>query len=577
MDRVSLLADVRYRVVLDLAFAGESAHSRTEVRFRCTEPGAMTHADLALAALNRVELNGRALPNSSWQHGRLDLPPLEDENLLVVEGEVAIAASRDGLCRFVDEDGQAFLYLHLPARAPETAAQIMCCFVDAGRGAFDLNVVVPAGWSVVSSALPTQRPEPGEGGRWRFLTPLPTEPRPTFAAGPWASVRDVHARPSRREALRQSSIGEMRDAVVAFHGKLLGIDDPYGQLPCVFVPGYGSQGSNGGGIMMCHEAVLDLSVDPAWRGYVLWVLAHEAAHSWFGGLFERERPEDHWLYEGVATYLCHRAMAELAPELSPWARFHLLEEAEAHETDSSADAHAIAGLPSSAPAGATRGMPPLVYGKPAAVLRQLEEVVGRHVVDATLGEFLRLCRGRVANTADFVLTLQDLAGEVDLSAWCADWLYTAGVNTLAFDSTEARIIQLPSRDGRLRTHRIIISAFDVAEDALVARTPMALAIEGTTTDVPPLREAPADLVVLNAPATSYARVRLDEKSRSVLAQHLGSLPLEIRAVCWVSTWEMAKEGVLPEDEFQSLVATYGPLEPDPQVRDLLQKAAAATP
>ena len=327
---------------------------------------------------------------------------------------------------------------------------------------------------------------------------------------------------------------------------------------------------------MCHEAVLDLSVDPAWRGYVLWVLAHEAAHSWFGGLFERERPEDHWLYEGVATYLCHRAMAELAPELSPWARYHLLEEADAHEVDRGPDAHAIAGMPASSPAGATRGMPPLVYGKPAAVLHQLEEMVGRDTVDAALGEFLQRHRGRVANTADFVRTLQDVAGDVDLSAWSDDWLYSAGVNTLDFDPYTARISQHPSYDGHLRTHRIIVSAFDVAEDALVARPPIALTVEGTTTDVPPLREAPADIVVLNAPAKSYTRVRLDERSRSALTAHLGALPFESRAVCWVSAWEMAKDGVLPAHEFRALVAAYGTLEPDPQVRDLLQKVAAAT-
>src|SRR5688500_3523480 len=124
----------------------------------------------------------------------------------------------------------------------------MACFVHAGRALLDLSVIAPPGWTVVSHAAPSERPEPGRAGRWRFAPTTPMEPRPTFAAAPWASRDGVCARPSLRPLLDQSPIGELLDEVMREHAHVLGLADPFGQLPCVLVPGYGSQGSNAGGL-----------------------------------------------------------------------------------------------------------------------------------------------------------------------------------------------------------------------------------------------------------------------------------------------------------------------------------------
>lgn len=565
-----LVGDLRYRVELDLTASGVAALSRTEIRFRCAQPGASAHADLALASVKRIELNGTTLSPQLWHDRRLDLPSLDDENVLFVEGTVAFASGRDGLCTFVDDGGDRFVYLHLPARAPETAAEVMCCFVDAGRGAFDLTVIAPAGWTVHSHGRPTEQPAQGNAGKWRFVAPVPVEARPTIAAGPWASRSDVHARPSLKRALEASPISQLRDAVVQHHERLLKVPDPFGQMPCVLVPGYGSQGSNGGGLMMCHERVLHGSLEQEWQAYAMWVLAHEAAHSWFGGLFEVRGPHDHWLYEGTATYLCHRAMSDVAPELSPWARFHVLEEAEAHDVDVGPDAHAVANMPASSTAPVARGLAPLVYSKPAAVLRHLERVVGRDAVDRALRVLLRDHSGGVADTDDFVHAIEHTSGDACHAEWVEDWLRTPGVNTLTWHQNDATVHQSPSNDGRLRTHHITIISFDLLGGALVPRPTIDTIIRGATTRIPTLAtsQEPA-LVVLNAPATSYVRVRLDDRSRSTLVDHLGSLPPDIRAVCWVATWEMAKDGLVPWDEWRFWTATYANLEPDPQVRNVL--------
>lgn len=314
------------------------------------------------------------------------------------------------------------------------------------------------------------------------------------------------------------------------------------------------------------------SLDPDWRRYVSWVIAHETAHFWFGHLVDGRDPEDLWLTEGIATYLCHRLMEELAPELNAWATFHVLEASAAHEADSSTRTHAITQPPSAI----RSGIPALTYVKPAAVMRQLEAIIGRARLDAALTTFLQQHPFMDATTADFVRCLEG-AASVDLNGWADDWLRSEGVNTLEVEMTATdgrltacRILQSPA-GGRLRTHRITVSVYDKTSRGLIRRDPIPVSISGASTPVPELLGHPRpDIVVLNAPATGYVKVRLDPRTRETVANYLGELDAETRAVCWVAGWEMVKDGIMPAAELAHWVVEHAGKERDPQVRELLQ-------
>src|SRR5439155_1300131 len=195
----------------------------------------------------------------------------------------------------------------------------------------------------------------------------------------------LYGRPSVSALLSASPVSDLVTEILAFYERRFGLVYPFEQRACVFLPGYGSQGTCSPGRLMLHERVLRASVDDAFRRYVLWVLAHEVAHTWFGCVFDVPRPEDHWLYEGVATYLCHRTMDEIAPELHPWAGFHILQEAEADDADTGPDAHAVTEV---LPGDALHGLGPHIYVKPAAAIRQLETLIGTDAVDSGLKRFV---------------------------------------------------------------------------------------------------------------------------------------------------------------------------------------------
>lgn len=577
-ERRALLTDITYRVDFDLTAKDDGATSRAEIRFRCTQPGATTFADLEVAKAN-VVLNGVEIPWTADPDGRLQLPALEADNVLIVDAEVAFAADRHGLCTF--DDGQdRFIYIKGSA-VPVSPPRFMCCFMGAGRATFDLRVQAPAGWDVVSHRAPMEQPDPEAGGVWRFPPQALMDAYLLFfAAGPWASTRGpgprVYARPSVRDALDASPVPDLLAEVLTYYERILGVDYPFDQRAAVFIPGYGHQGNATPGLWMMHERVLHASVDPQRLRYALWVIAHEAAHSW---TVEVSGPNDLWVAEGTATYLCHRAMEEIAPDLHPWASFHVLEEAGAHDGEARPDAHAVTNVPTE---GVYRGgISAMAYVKPAALLRHLESIIGRGAVDAGLARCFSAHARTAATTEDLVRCWEEVA-EIDLTGWANDWLATAGVNTIELDVTTtggglvdaAHVRQVGSSPAdRLRTHHITIRTYDRSPAGLVARPPIDVRVSGAATPVHELVGRPApDLVVLNAPARSYVKVRLDDGSRQTLAGHLGELEPDVRAVCWVSGWEMVKDGLMPSEELRSWVADFGEAEPDPQIRELLAAA-----
>ena len=159
----------------------------------------------------------------------------------------------------------------------------------------------------------------------------------------------------------------------------------------------------------------------------------------------------------------------------------------------------------------------------------------------------------------------------------------AGVNTLELEIAttmgvvEACIVRqgVSSPGERLRSHHVTITAYDRLPTGLVARPPINIGVSGAKTLVDDfIGLAAPDLVILNAPAKSYVKVRLDERSRATLAECLGDLDPDARAVCWVAAWEMVKDGLIPAGELDAWIDAHAGGERDGQVRELLAAVRA---
>jgi aminopeptidase N len=205
----------------------------------------------------------------------------------------------------------------------------------------------------------------------------------------------------------------------------------------------------------------------------------------------------------------------------------------------------------------------ITYAKGASVLKQLVAYVGReNFLDGVRKYFAAHAWGN-ATLADLLAALEETSGR-DLAAWSAEWLQTAGVNTLrpsySVDAdgrfTEFAVEQeAAATHPVLRSHRIAIGLYDRTEAGIVRRHRVETDVAGPRTVVPELAGQPRpDLVLVNDEDLTYAKIRLDEHSLGTLVESIGdftdSLPA---ALCWSAAWDMCRDGEMAARDYLRLV------------------------
>jgi len=150
------------------------------------------------------------------------------------------------------------------------------------------------------------------------------------------------------------------------------------------------------------------------------------------------------------------------------------------------------------------------------------------------------------------------------AAWSAEWLQTAGVNTLrpsySVDAdgrfTEFAVEQeAAATHPVLRSHRVAIGLYDLTSEGLVRRQRVETDVAGPRTVIPELAGQPRpDLVLVNDEDLTYAKIRLDDHSLRTLVQSIAefrdSLPA---ALCWSAAWDMCRDGEMAARDYVRLV------------------------
>jgi len=574
-ERATLLAVESYDVELDLTDGsgekpGETTfRSRTTVRFGCRQPGADTHLDLTAVALHEATLNGR--PLDGFDGNRLVLTGLDAENVLVVEADCSYMRTGEGLHRFVDPvDGGVYLYSQFETFE---AHRVYGCFDQPDlKAAFRLTVRAPRDWVVVSNARAVERPPADEPGVWRFAeTPRMSTYITAVVAGPYHEVRDTHdgidlglyCRASLAEFLDPDDLLTVTKQGFDFFHREFGYRYPFGKYDQLFVPEFNAGAmENAGAVTFLEDYVFRSKVtDAAYERRAETVL-HEMAHMWFGNLVTMRWWDDLWLNESFATYASVLAQVEATRYTNGWTTFANTEKTWAYRQDQ---------LPSTHPVAADIrdiedvkvNFDGITYAKGASVLKQLVAWVGQDAFLAGLRSYF--VKHEFGNTelADLLAELEEASGR-DLSGWSAEWLETAGCNTLRaqFETspdgafTAFSVLQeAPAEHPTLRSHRVAVGLYDLVDGRLVRTHREELDVVGAKTEVAGLlgRRQPA-LVLVNDDDLTFAKIRLDETSLATLVEHVGdfaeSLP---RALCWAAAWDMTRDAEMPARDYVALV------------------------
>ncbi|TCC55256.1 aminopeptidase N [Kribbella pittospori] len=605
--RAGVVSDVSYAIELDLSNAPSGAPtypSVTTITF-AAEAGASSFADLIAEKVREVTLNGRALdPDTVYDGARIQLDGLADRNELRVVADCLYSRTGEGLHRSVDPaDKETYLYTQF--EVPD-ARRVFATFEQPDlKAPFTFTVSAPARWVVISNApAPEPTPYEGENGeelaRWEFP---PTERISTYitavVAGPYHVVTDVYegahgsyplsllCRPSLKDALDIDDLFEVTKQGFELYEQAFGTPYPFHKYDQAFVPEYNMGAmENAGCVTLRDEYLFRSRTTHAEMESRANTVLHELAHMWFGDLVTMTWWDDLWLNESFAEWASHWAQAVATTKYAgAWTTFCNARKNWAYRQDQLPSTHPIAADMVDFHAVEVN-FDGITYAKGASTLRQLVAFVGEDTFITALKEYFADHAFGNTELTDLLKPLEKASGR-DLDDWTERWLRTAGVNTLradfAVDSegafTSFAIEQTATEKFPvLRPHRLAVGLYRRTDDGLVRTERFEVDIDGPRTELPELTGATQpDLVLLNDDDLTYAKIRLDERSRATLVESIDQLSESLpRALAWGAAWDMTRDAEMPASQYVGIVLRGIRAETDlTGVRSLLSQATSA--
>lgn len=610
--RSAMLSVKSYQVSVDLtggdgfgrplADASETFVSTSIVNFSST--GGETWIDLIADAVYSAELDGVALDASAFTGTRLPFSTESGDHELRVNALCRYSHTGEGLHRFVDPaDQRVYLYTQFETA---DARRMYACFEQPDlKASFQLSVIAPRDWTVVSNA-PTPAATDTDAPdfqRWDFeaTPPISTYITALIAGEYYVSpgvvtstkgelTANIACRQSVAQYLDAERIRTTTQRGFEVYEAAFGRPYPFAKYDQLFVPEYNAGAmENAGAVTIRDEYLYRSKVTSADYEQRDNTILHELAHMWFGDLVTMRWWDDLWLNESFAEWCSHFAQKRIVERfggIDPWVSFANARKGWAYVQDQMPTTHPVAADMVDLET-VDQSFDGITYAKGASVLKQLVAYVGEDNFLSGVREYLTTHAYSNAQFADLLGALQKASGK-DLDDFSQQWLKTSGVNTLRADVsidesgafTRFDIVQTATEEHpTLRTHHIGIGCYELRDGHLVRINTLELDVSGERTSVPDLvgQQHPG-LVLLNDGDLAFAKIRLDERSLTTVIEHIAQIddPLG-RAVAWTLLWDMNRDAQLTSDDYIAAVTRGIGTETDmTAVRAQLRYALAAS-
>ena len=583
--RSALVTVDTYRVELDLTTGEKTFATASTITFTAAE-GAETFVDFIGASVEEINLNGESLdPATHFVDGRILLPGLRATNTVTIRATGQYTNTGEGLHRFVDPvDDEVYLYSQF--EVPDSRRMYPVFEQPDLKASFQFTVTAPEHWQVISNWF-TPEPKPLGDGRavWRFeQTQHMSSYITALVAGPYDVVRDsytgphgevplgIFCRKSLTPYLDADNLFDVTKRGFAFFEKEFDCAYQFGKYDQIFTPEYNMGAMENAGCVTFNEVYVFRSKvpDALVERRALTVL-HELAHMWFGNLVTMKWWNDLWLNESFAEWASTTCQAEATQWTDAWTTFGTTEKDWAYREDQLSTTHPIVAEIRDL-RDVEVNFDGITYAKGASVLKQLVAYVGREPFREGLRAYFRKHAWGNTTLDDLLDELEATSGR-DLRSWSAQWLETAGVNTLRplieTDAdgiiTSAVIEQTaPADHPTLRPHRLGIGTYAAVGDSLVRTSLIEVDVDGERTEVPQLvgLEQP-DFLLVNDDDLAYCKLRLDQRSvETGLAYPRGFTSSLPRALFLGSAWDMTRDAELGARSFIELVLHTLPGESD---------------
>ncbi|MTV37636.1 aminopeptidase N [Duganella radicis] len=594
--RAARVSNVDY--TLDFTLTGkESFSGTTTLSFDLSDASQALTIDLDKAGITSLTVNGKTV---APQYNQWFIT-LAAQDLVAGRNTVTIAYTRlhstngEGLHRMVDPvDGRVYTYSHFE---PAAAHQMFPVFDQPDlKGTYQITVSTPADWVVSSTMRETSVQDVDGGKRWSFPRSKKLSPYNfSMHAGPYKVWEDNSGKYPMRLFARQSVAAQVSPQDwFKYTRQGLGFFDQYFGIPYQFekydqllVPDflYGAM-ENAAAITFAEGRFLHKEeMTAAQKQSLAGVIMHEMAHQWFGDLVTMKWWNGLWLNESFASFMGTLATAESTEFTNAWQGFYSGGKQSAYVQDQRVTTHAIE-TPVASTANAFDNIDAITYSKGASTLKQLRHLLGEEVFRQGVHNYLVKYQYRNATLDDFIGSLAE-AAQRDLGGWTREWLYEAGVNTIAadFSCKAGKVSSFTLRQSAaspalptLREQRVRIALFQQGAHGLALSKNVAVTYKGAATAVPELQGAACpDLVYPNYQDWGFAQVRLDKKSFATAQSSLSKVddPL-LRSMLWQSLWDSVRAAQLPLNDFLKTVLANAPAERDyTLLGDIVDKVRSA--
>jgi len=571
-DRAALIEVDRYDIRVDVRelVEGDRWLATSSVAFTCREPGGSTFVDCVGEVLSAT-LNDVALDLSTVAEGRIPLPGLAADNVLVVSSVQTDTGSGDAILRSVDpQDKLVYVWSSFE---PDGARRAWACFDQPDlKAVHGFQVSAPSEWTVLSNTAPEVVLDRDDGGKlWIFEdTPRLSTYVVVVNAGPFHEVREqrgdhslgLYCRQSLKAYLERDAeeLFRLTEQGLAFFGEQFAMPFPQERYDQVFVPDMGGAMENWGCVTWTDSQLHRSPPTHAQRAYTGLILLHEMAHMWFGNLVTMRWWDDLWLNEAFASFASAWASASATDYTDAWAVFLADEQTAAYQQDMGPASHPIrTTVPDVGHAFAS--FDAITYYKGQAVLAQLMAYVSEETFVEALRAYFRDHAWGNAELSDLMGAIGE-AADRDLTDWTASWLDSAGTDTISLVGT-ALLTSSPD-GGEPRRHALRVGSYVRVDGGLERHSELEVETTGTTTY---LTELPvADLHLLNDGDLTFASVRTDESSLEVLLNEAAHLPDPVnRALAVGTAWDMLAKGELSTGDFLDCVLGVLATEQSPGV------------
>ncbi len=590
-ERASRVSNVRYQISFDLAPHATTTKGNELIQFVLRDAGPLL-LDFRDGKLEKISANGVQIA-PTLDNGHIELPASAlhiGENTVQIEFISNIAPAGKPLTHFEDrDDGSEYIYTLF---VPMDASMAFPCFDQPDiKGRFQLAVVAPREWTVISNSTVKQSSDADEARRRTAFD----ETRPistylfAFAAGPFQRVHDTAGLPGlyvRKSQIQraQSEAPEVQQIAaqgIAYLSSYFAQPFPFPKYDMVLIPGFAYGGMEHAGATFLREESVLFRTAPTHLDHLgrdILVL-HELTHQWFGDLVTMRWFDDLWLKEGFAQYMAYQALATLKPDDNIWKRFYETIKPGAYEIDSTQGTTPIyQDIPNLKDAKSAYGA--IVYSKAPGVLKQLAFLLGAEHFRDGLRVYLKDHAYSNAEWSDLVHAFEQVSAK-PLNKWADMWIRTRGMPEVdvswSCNSDRLDQISLAQHDvlGTSAVWPIATQLLLVFPDGQSSRMRVDL---GTASAAVPLHgdaHCPS-FIFANDQDFAYGRFLLDARSQSYVLENLGGVhDIFTRTLLLGALWESVREAKLEPRAYIDLSSGLLPNENDPALLQTLLSTSTA--